>query len=187
MMAIHGWSSRRRSSCSPEPSAVNDSWGPVVPPRALGRAHAKARESYSYNDPKSSRFRTFRIAKSSGTRGSRRRWIFGNDSRLVGRIGMPAHDDQQGKKAEHVGKAHVPAVIEPAPHRLRFRKHVGERHAGARAEPDHRPAEAHGVGQVAPVVPALLERESRERDVVEDRKSTRLNSSHVSISYAVFC
>jgi len=38
---------RRRSSCSPEPSAVNDSWGPVVPPRALGLAHAKARESYS--------------------------------------------------------------------------------------------------------------------------------------------
>src|SRR5438067_4655856 len=25
------------------------------------------------------------------------------------------------------------------------------------------------------------------RDVPEDRKSTRLNSSHVSISYAVFC
>src|SRR6266446_2229286 len=32
----------------PEPSAVNDSWGPIVPPRGpLGRAHAKARESYS--------------------------------------------------------------------------------------------------------------------------------------------
>src|SRR5699024_12519168 len=27
----------------------------------------------------------------------------------------------------------------------------------------------------------------RHRDVSEDRKSTRLNSSHVSISYAVFC
>src|SRR5438067_6398242 len=26
-----------------------------------------------------------------------------------------------------------------------------------------------------------------ELDVAEDRKSTRLNSSHVSISYAVFC
>src|SRR5690242_21587122 len=25
------------------------------------------------------------------------------------------------------------------------------------------------------------------RDVIEDRKSTRLNSSHMSISYAVFC
>src|SRR5204863_8237193 len=29
--------------------------------------------------------------------------------------------------------------------------------------------------------------ESRRADVVEDRKSTRLNSSHVEISYAVFC
>src|SRR5216684_5766796 len=29
---VHGWSSRRRSSCSPEPSAVNDSRGPFVPP-----------------------------------------------------------------------------------------------------------------------------------------------------------
>src|SRR3712207_6912439 len=27
----------------------------------------------------------------------------------------------------------------------------------------------------------------RERQVVEDRKSTRLNSSHANISYAVFC
>src|SRR5699024_12535396 len=29
--------------------------------------------------------------------------------------------------------------------------------------------------------------ESRTREVAADRKSTRLNSSHVSISYAVFC
>src|SRR5699024_11926023 len=34
---------------------------------------------------------------------------------------------------------------------------------------------------VATVVPAV------SSDVVIDRKSTRLNSSHVSISYAVFC
>src|SRR5688572_31704248 len=34
----------------------------------------------------------------------------------------------------------------------------------------------------------LLGREPRELDfVVEDRKSTRLNSSHSQISYAVFC
>src|SRR5699024_11704331 len=37
------------------------------------------------------------------------------------------------------------------------------------------------AGEVAEVV-------DRQREVrVEDRKSTRLNSSHVSISYAVFC
>ena len=33
---------------------------------------------------------------------------------------------------------------------------VGERHAGRRAEPDHRAAEAHRIGQQAPVVAALL-------------------------------
>src|SRR5207249_8052929 len=33
----------------------------------------------------------------------------------------------------------------------------------------------------------LANRARRRGDVPEDRKSTRLNSSHVSISYAVFC
>src|SRR3712207_7931043 len=32
-----------------------------------------------------------------------------------------------------------------------------------------------------------LDRTRRGRRVVEDRKSTRLNSSHANISYAVFC
>src|SRR5437773_4343573 len=32
-----------------------------------------------------------------------------------------------------------------------------------------------------------LERYQRARDVRLDRKSTRLNSSHITISYAVFC
>src|SRR3712207_7675802 len=31
------------------------------------------------------------------------------------------------------------------------------------------------------------EKEAREREEREDRKSTRLNSSHANISYAVFC
>src|SRR3977135_3254935 len=39
MVAIHGWSSRRRSSCSPEPSAVNDSRDPFVPPAGPWGAH----------------------------------------------------------------------------------------------------------------------------------------------------
>src|SRR5436309_11900531 len=34
---------------------------------------------------------------------------------------------------------------------------------------------------------ALLRRRDREPRAAEDRKSTRLNSSHVKISYAVFC
>src|SRR6266487_5044917 len=39
------------------------------------------------------------------------------------------------------------------------------------------------VGAVAPVVGASLQ----DHQAVRDRKSTRLNSSHPSISYAVFC
>src|SRR5207249_11750096 len=34
---------------------------------------------------------------------------------------------------------------------------------------------------------AILGERRRRHDMAEDRKSTRLNSSHVSISYAVFC
>src|SRR3712207_8520054 len=40
----------------------------------------------------------------------------------------------------------------------------------------------------APVPPPLLVNDQVLRDAVEtDRKSTRLNSSHANISYAVFC
>src|SRR5436853_5946242 len=48
-----------------------------------------------------------------------------------------------------------------------------------------------GVGHVGepPAGPALLDGqlETLARDVEQDRKSTRLNSSHLGISYAVFC
>src|SRR6266496_5676921 len=156
MVAVHGWSSRRRSSCSPEPSAVNDSWGHLFLPRAPGACTRQSPRIVFLYRPEIKR-----------GRGGHRWRIVQNDSRFVGRIGMPAHDDQQGKKAEYVSETHVPAMEEPAPHRPRFRIHVGEGHARARAEPDHRSAEAHGVGEVAPVVAALLERQSREWDVVE--------------------
>ena len=52
--------------------------------------------------------------------------------------------------------------------RSRLREHVRQRDAGRRAEPDHRAAEADGVGEEAPVVAALPERQRGERDVVED-------------------
>src|SRR5690349_23111122 len=50
------------------------------------------------------------------------------------------------------------------------------------------PARRHGHGQLGrPALP----RDGRDhlpvRDPPQDRKSTRLNSSHVEISYAVFC
>src|SRR5690349_22691566 len=53
-----------------------------------------------------------------------------------------------------------------------------------------------GLGDVRPVVTRTLMRDGDARRrlavvalgaVPEDRKSTRLNSSHVEISYAVFC
>src|SRR3989442_11709240 len=50
--------------------------------------------------------------------------------------------------------------------------------------------EAHPHGRPQPGVPALLtvrREELRGRPGQRDRKSTRLNSSHVRISYAVFC
>src|SRR5207249_9389027 len=50
---------------------------------------------------------------------------------------------------------------------------------------------SHGVRQLgkAPERGELVldERAAADRTVAGDRKSTRLNSSHVSISYAVFC
>src|SRR5712671_408169 len=134
---LDSWLSRRYCSWYRELIRVNIH-GSVFFRRRPSECHdAKARESYSYTAAKSSRFRDLPHCKSSAARGSRRTRAVRNGPGLVGRIGMPAHDDQQGEKAEHVGKAHVPAVIEPAPDRLRFRKHVGECNACARAEPDH--------------------------------------------------
>src|SRR3989442_11726911 len=52
---------------------------------------------------------------------------------------------------------------------------------------------AHGVGlgaargDIAFGSPAVLDRATVDEGDIQDRKSTRLNSSHVRISYAVFC
>src|SRR5687768_18301150 len=59
----------------------------------------------------------------------------------------------------------------------RFRRPGGRR----RRPPHHRP------GRRAAGVARDLRRLCRGRGVVRDRKSTRLNSSHGYISYAVFC
>src|SRR5690554_2775575 len=40
---------------------------------------------------------------------------------------------------------------------------------------------------IKPLAPCLIWMDRRAEAEVEDRKSTRLNSSHVRISYAVFC
>src|SRR2546427_8404088 len=46
---------------------------------------------------------------------------------------------------------------------------------------------AHLVGNGAHAGPVLVARVGREAADEQDRKSTRLNSSHSQISYAVFC
>src|SRR3712207_7681929 len=38
-----------------------------------------------------------------------------------------------------------------------------------------------------PMVPGIVSSDIDARNVAQDRKSTRLNSSHANISYAVFC
>src|SRR3712207_7166480 len=64
------------------------------------------------------------------------------------------------------------------PYTTLFRSQVDDRHDA--------PAQ---VDEPAHVGPASRQRRVRPRrdDLAEDRKSTRLNSSHANISYAVFC
>src|SRR3712207_7003894 len=79
------------------------------------------------------------------------------------------------------------------PNTTPFRSHAAEHRAGERREV---PRDEHAADRADPVArhvgpPDALEvrRRERERLVGEDvdRKSTRLNSSHANISYAVFC
>src|SRR5688500_20030289 len=48
--------------------------------------------------------------------------------------------------------------------------------------PDGAPAGSHGRR-----LPLLLQQLGPDQELLRDRKSTRLNSSHLVISYAVFC
>src|SRR3712207_7727465 len=70
-----------------------------------------------------------------------------------------------------------------SPGRQRAVEHLGQRargqDAGQRAE---RPGQVLGRHDDPPE-----EQEDQVEGVAEDRKSTRLNSSHANISYAVFC
>src|SRR6266571_8030392 len=95
-----------------------------------------------------------RHAGSIGRRGRRHR--DGRIAAFVRRVGMPAQYEEKHKETYDIGERHMPAVVEPAPDRLRLGVHVRQRHAGARAEPDHRAAESDAVGKITPVVAALL-------------------------------
>src|SRR5207249_11918872 len=69
----------------------------------------------------------------------------------------------------------LPVVQAAERQRQREQKDAGERGVRTRPPgPRGKPGEVHGRAEHPPRQPA-------------DRKSTRLNSSHVSISYAVFC
>src|SRR3712207_8740716 len=70
-----------------------------------------------------------------------------------------------------------PAVADDAPLVLR---HDGEEAEAVLVEEPHAAAE-----QLAAPLDAV--RPPLRLDVAQDRKSTRLNSSHANISYAVFC
>src|SRR5439155_22534457 len=63
------------------------------------------------------------------------------------------------------------------------RREVGDRELPG---PRHPPHQLVGRAEVLRLGHQLLGRERREAENL-DRKSTRLNSSHVAISYAVFC
>src|SRR5438874_6228624 len=69
---------------------------------------------------------------------------------------------------------------------FRSRQHEA---AGDRSRRDGAVEPVEGVAEIGrDGVPRLPEREgAAQRLRLEDRKSTRLNSSHVEISYAVFC
>src|SRR5688572_32361070 len=80
------------------------------------------------------------------------------------------------------------------PYTTLFRSAVAAAHVGqarlVRMEPEQ--LEQLGHGHVAPAqlavhVRALLDHLARRARAEQDRKSTRLNSSHSQISYAVFC
>src|SRR3712207_8734683 len=65
------------------------------------------------------------------------------------------------------------------PYATLFRSHLERLLHDARA---HTPPERRGAR-----IPSNLHRQRRARRGLEDRKSTRLNSSHANISNAVFC
>src|SRR3712207_8727839 len=88
-----------------------------------------------------------------------------------GELAVAVHGDDEVDRELRVQLRVVRAVVGPA--RLPPLDSPEER----RLRSDQRAAQVEGVRQVAVAL----------RGGAEDRKSTRLNSSHANISYAVFC
>src|SRR5437868_9761890 len=72
------------------------------------------------------------------------------------------------------------------PYTTLFRSHGETRHARIARHPLSCRGLSHALHVLHRAADVGLQREGRPR-FRRDRKSTRLNSSHVSISYAVFC
>src|SRR5690606_41835014 len=80
---------------------------------------------------------------------------------------------------------HPPVAGRPG--RAGQREHLPGPLDGLEAVVDHQLAVAARDDAVGLAVGAVPEQEVAALLVLQDRKSTRLNSSHVKISYAVFC
>src|SRR5690606_40742684 len=90
-----------------------------------------------------------------------------------------------------VGGHHQVGVGQPVGRDLAAEGEVDAETAGAVGEQVEQPVASDAVPLVAPVpggqVPLLVADVGDALPPVQDRKSTRLNSSHVKSSYAVFC
>src|SRR2546422_7753924 len=76
------------------------------------------------------------------------------------------------------------------PYTTLFRSHLPDLRLGARPVRLHRerhPLALHARVRGPPAALRLVQRARRRGGIFQDRKSTRLNSSHGYISYAVFC
>ena len=89
--------------------------------------------------------------------------------RLDLRAGCQPSTNSKHKESDDVSDRHASHGAARA-HRPGLRIHVGERHARRRAEPDHRTAEADRIGEEAPVVTALFQRQRGQWNVVEHRR-----------------
>src|SRR6266496_4408953 len=110
----------------------------------------------------------------------------------------PRPADNQGRRQETARLPHWLAgrLVPPRPHLVGSRDAAplphpdhAQRLAGSLVSGDQRAAKvvlAEVVGEVVQC-PAAAVRHRCPRSAARDRKSTRLNSSHVEISYAVFC
>src|SRR6266487_6691978 len=120
-----------------------------------------------------------------GERSAGKSQIVPSDRRDAVSVDGPARGGKSGETEEHLAKSgrrgsfdgRRPEVRIPHPHAPR---HVGRWIAEARIEDIHI-ADLVGVRHLCEHAP------SERRQECRDRKSTRLNSSHPSISYAVFC